>query len=246
MTKRTTTDKPIHPQPLEKLNELEEKIGHRFRKRSLLRTALVHTSYLNESGGKVQEDNERLEFVGDAVLEFIVSEYLYKEYPGDFEGALTVRRSSVVGRKQCAAMARRLRLEDFVLVGKGERSQAGGVKQSILANAFEAIIAGLYLDGGMRAARRFVLNMLRESTPEEAMANENYKARLQVLCQKEGRGLPSYRVVSSEGPEHAKTFNVEVVVNGVPFGKGKGATKKEAEQGAARNALGKIGKATLP
>jgi len=246
MTKRTTTDKPIHPQPLEKLNELEEKIGHRFRKRSLLRTTLVHASYLNESGGKVQEDNERLEFVGDAVLEFIVSEYLYKEYPGDSEGALTVRRSSVVGRKQCAAMARRLRLEDFVLVGKGERSQAGGVKQSILANAFEAIIAGLYLDGGMRAARRFVLKMLRESTPEEVMADENYKARLQVLCQKEGRGLPSYRVVSSEGPEHAKTFNVEVVVNGVPFGKGKGATKKEAEQGAARNALGKIGKATLP
>ena len=245
MAKRTRKEKAIHSQPSNKLNKLEEEVGHKFRNRLLLQTALVHASFLNESAGEVKEDNERLEFVGDAILEFIVSEHFYKKYPGESEGALTVRRSSVVGRKQCAVMARRLRLEDFVLVGKGERSQAGGMKQSILANAFEAIIAALYLDGGMRAARRFVLKMLSESSPEETMADENYKARLQVLCQKEGKGLPSYRVVSSEGPEHAKTFEVEVFVNGVALGRGKGATKKEAQQKAAQQALEDIEKGTL-
>lgn len=240
MAKRTLKDTAIHSQPLDNLNKLERKVGHKFRNRLLLQTALVHASYLNESGGDVKEDNERLEFIGDAVLEFIVSEYFYKKYPGESEGALTVRRSSVVGRRQCAVMARRLRLEDFVLVGKGERSQASGMKQSILANAFEAVIAALYLDGGMRAARRFVLNMLSESSPEGTIADENHKARLQVLCQKEGKGLPSYRVVSSEGPEHAKTFEVEVFVKGVPLGRGKGATKKAAEQKAAQKALEKL------
>lgn len=240
MEKGTRKDKAILSQPLDKLNQLEKKVGHKFRNRLLLQTALIHASYMNESGGEVQENNERLEFVGDAVLEFIVSEHFYKKHPGESEGALTVRRSSVVGRKQCAAIARRLRLEDFVLVGKGERAQAGGMKQSILANAFEAIIAALYLDGGMRAARRFVLKMLSESSPEGAMADENYKARLQVLCQKKHRGLPSYRVVSSEGPEHAKVFEVEVFVNGAPFGRGRGATKKAAEQKAAQQALEKL------
>ena len=240
MAKKTHHDKRIRSQPLDNLDKLEKKVGHAFRNRSLLRTALTHASYLNESGGEEQEDNERLEFVGDAVLQFVVSEYLYKKYPGESEGALTVRRSSVVGRKQCAVMARRLRLEDFILVGKGERSQAGGVKQSILSNAFEAIIAALYLDGGMRAARRFVLNMLSESSPEGTIADENYKARLQILCQKESKGLPSYRIVSAEGPEHAKTFEVEVFVKGVPLGRGKGATKKAAEQKAAQQALEKL------
>jgi ribonuclease-3 len=186
MTKRTLTPKAFPPEHLSKFRKLQEKIGHKFRDPSLLRSALIHASYVNESGIDGLEDNERLEFVGDAVLEFIVSEYLYKKYPGEAEGALTVMRSSIVGRKRCAAMAKQLGLDEYVLVGKGESNATGGVKKSILANTFEALIASLYFDGGMRAAKRFVLKMLKTCMPDGVSGDDNFKARLQAVCQSEG------------------------------------------------------------
>ncbi len=222
-----------------KLRRLEETIGHKYKDISLLRDALVHTSYVNESGVEGLEDNERLEFVGDAVLQFIASEYLYCRHPGESEGVLTILRSSIVGRKHCAMMAKQLRLDEYVLVGKGERS-AGGVRKSILANAFEALIASIYFDGGLDAARRFVLKALEESLREKPAGDENFKARLQSLCQKTPGVLPSYRLVSAKGPEHQKTFEVEVSIKGVPYGRGKGPSKKAAEQEAARVALEKV------
>ncbi len=222
------------------MKELEEKIGYTYRDCSLLRSALIHASYVNESGIGRIEDNERLEFVGDAVLEFVVSDYLYRRHPGEPEGALTVMRSSIVGRKRCAFMARQLGLENYIFVGKGERREAAGIKNSILANAFEALIASLYLDGGIRAARRFILKMLKEYAPAGMSGDDNFKARLQSICQREGAGLPAYRVVSAEGPDHEKVFEVEVSIKDVPCGRGKGATKKEAQQKAAQKALDKV------
>jgi len=240
MAKRSVRQKTFPPEHLHKFKQLQERIGYEFRDPSLLRSALVHASYVNESGIDGLEDNERLEFVGDAVLEFIVSEYLYKKYPGEAEGTLTIMRSSIVGRKRCAAMAKQLELDEYVLVGKGEREAAGGVKRSILANTFEALIASLYFDGGLRAARRFVLKMLKKCMPDDLSGDENFKARLQAICQREGGVLPSYKLVSSEGPDHEKVFEVEVSIKGVPCGGGKGATKKEAQQQAARKALERV------
>ncbi len=237
--KQPKRKQPFPSEQLTKLKELQERIGYKYRDISLLRNALVHASYVNESGLKNLQDNERLEFIGDAVLQLVVSEHLFRKHPDEPEGALTVIRSSIVGRRHCAAMAKHLRLDNHVLVGKGERSAAGGVKKSILANAFEALIASLYFDGGMEAARRFVLTTLGECGPHGLKGDENFKAQLQAICQKSPGVLPLYRVVSAEGPDHQKTFEVEVSINGVPYGTGKGPTKKAAQQEAARKALEK-------
>jgi ribonuclease-3 len=223
-----------------KLKELEQAIGYAYKDLSLLRDALVHSSYVNESGIDNLQDNERLEFVGDAVLQFVVSEHLYQKYPGESEGSLTVMRSSIVGRKHCAAMAKLVNLGEHVLVGKGERNAAGGVKNSILANTFEALIAGLYFDGGIKAARGFILKVLEMYRPNGESNDENFKAQLQSVCQKANGVLPVYKLLSSQGPDHKKTFEVEVFVGDVPYGKGTGSTKKAAQQQAARQALGKM------
>jgi len=237
MRKAITAHQQFQPELLTKLRELEEKIGYRYHDVSLLRDALVHTSYVNESGIEGLEDNERLEFVGDAVLQFVASEYLYRKHPGESEGTLTIFRSSIVGRKHCATMAKHLGLDEYLFVGKGERSPGAGVKKSILANAFEALIASIYFDGGLEAARRFVLKTLEESIPHGMGSDENFKARLQSVCQKTAGVLPSYRLISARGPEHQKTFEVEVLIKGVPSGRGKGLSKKAAQQEAARTAL---------
>jgi ribonuclease-3 len=245
MVQRSVPTNALPREQLASLRKLEKKIGYRYRDIHTLQKALIHRSYVNESEVEGLEDNERLEFVGDAVLQFVVSEYLYRNNPEEPEGSLTVMRSSIVARKRCAAMAKRLGLADFVLVGKGERGAAGGVKSSILANAFEALVASLYFDGGIEGARRFILKMVREYMPSSARADENFKARLQDISQKSGGLLPSYRLVSSRGPEHQKTFEVEVSIKGVPYGRGKGASKKEAEQQAARKALEKMPEADV-
>lgn len=207
-----------------RLSELEENIGYPA----------------NGGEGRGLESNERLEFIGDAILQFVASEYLYRENAHATEGALTMMRSSIVARKHCAAMAKKLGLGKYVLVGKGEKETAGGLKNSILANTFEALVASLYLDGGIKQARRFVLRMLKECMPTETTADHNFKAQLQDTCQKSGRPIPSYRLISSEGPEHQKTFEVEVSIGGLPYGRGKGTSKKEAQQQAAREAVERV------
>jgi ribonuclease-3 len=239
--KRGRSDEAISVDQATKLRALEKKIGYRFGDLSLLRNAVVHRSYVNESGEGL-EDNERLEFVGDAVLQFVVSEHLYRKNPGESEGSLTVMRSAFVARKHCATMAKKVGLGDYLLVGKGERKGARGVKDSILANAFEALIASLYFDGGMKAAKAFILKMLEQCLPSRMGDEHNFKARLQSISQKSYGELPSYRVVSSQGPQHQKTFEIEVSIGGVSYGRGKGDNKKEAEQRAARKALRKIEK----
>jgi ribonuclease-3 len=238
-TKGEAAREAIPSQQRTRLEKLEERIGYRFWDVSLLRNALVHSSYVNESEEDL-EDNERLEFVGDAVLQFVVSDYLYRENPGESEGGLTVMRSSVVARKHCAALAKKLGLGEYLLVGKGERKGAAGVKSSILANAFEALLASVYFDGGMEVAKDFILRILQEHAPGKPGNVQNFKAQLQEMSQKSYGELPRYRLVSSAGPEHQKTFQIEVSIGGVPYGRGKGDNKKQAEQRAAREALRRI------
>ena len=226
-----------------RLRELEERIGYRFSDAGLLYQALVHRSWLNERPELDLEDNERLEFLGDSILEFVTTKYLYDKYPGETEGRLTMMRAVVVDRRNCARIAREMRLGDFVLVGRGERVEEGTVKNSILANAFEAIVASIFLDGGMERARDFVLRMIEKYSPDvEKKVSGNFKAELQVYVQREHGIIPRYEVVSAMGPNHQKIFEVKVLIGGKVYGQGKGLSKKAAEQAAAKSALRKMRK----
>ncbi len=224
------------------LHELEQKIGYKFKRLRHLYYALLHKSYVNEVNEKKLPDNERLEFLGDAVLELVATEYLYQKYPEETEGWLTVMRSCIVERRNCAKIAKHLGLEEYIFVGKGERNSHSSIRRSILANTFEALVAAVYLDGGMKVVRKFVLSMIDKYTPNiETQAYDNYKAELQNFSQKKFNKIPQYRLISETGPDHAKTFNISASIGEKDYGKGKGRTKKSAQQQAAKAALKKLG-----
>lgn len=223
------------------LHELEELIGYKFKKLNNLYHALLHKSYVNEMNDGELFDNERLEFLGDAVLEFVATEYLYKKYSGETEGWLTVMRSAIVERRNCAKLAQEIGLGKYIFVGKGERGGQPKIRRSILANTFEALLAAIYVDGGMKAAKKFMLNTIKQYTPTvEREVHNNYKAELQNYTQKKLNSIPEYRLLSETGPDHNKTFEVGVWISGKPHGKGKGHTKKSAQQQAAQKALTKL------
>jgi ribonuclease-3 len=227
-----------------KLAEFQSYLGLRFERPILLRKALTHRSYLQGNGDNVELSNERLEFLGDSVLELIVNEHLYRCYPGKREGDLTKMKSLLVSRGVLARRARAINLGTFVLLSEAEQEAGGRRRTSILADTYEAVLGAIYLDRGFEAARMFVEHNLLSDAEKilSDRAHTNYKNILQEHVQAEYKTHPRYRTSSEEGPDHEKIFTVEVNVHGKSFGEGRGTNKKQAEQEAARSALARLGK----
>jgi len=226
------------PGPEEILRHLEERLHCRFKDTRLAVQALTHSS----AKDKDCPCNERLEFLGDAILGQVVSEYLYHHFPGYEEGDLSTMKSIIVSAKTLAEKARELGLDQLVILGRG-LAEKKALPRSILCNAYEAIVAAIYLDGGMDAAKTFILSTLR-MTVEEILKDEhekNYKSMLQDHAQRQMATIPVYRVTREVGPDHKKMFQVVVELDGTEYGPAWGASKKEAEQRAARLALQQIG-----
>lgn len=218
---------------------IEEKLGISFRDRSLLSHALIHGSHVNESQGLPTESNERLEFLGDAVIGLIIAEELYRRLPEAAEGTLTSLRSSLVRRQTLATVGRTLRLGDYLLLGKGEAASGGRSRDRNLADTVEAIVGACYLDQGYEPTRTLVLRLF-DSHIQEAVTHgtaPNYKAILQEHLQSQGQPVPRYRIVSSTGPDHGKVFTAEVLSHNTPIGSGTGHSRKSAETAAACHAL---------
>lgn len=228
----------ISPERRSALMPLETDLGHAFQRPEWLSLALTHSS----AGGGMVGSNERLEFFGDAILDFLVCELLFVSCPGHAEGVLTEMKSAVVRRQSLAVAGRTLQLERYMILGRGIANQQT-LPGSVFANAFEAVIAAVYLDGGMEAARGVVLCHLAPLMNElmARTATRNYKSLLQEWLQKEARGVPEYVVRNESGPEHAKDFLVAVLLEGEEAGVGRGKSKKLAEQDAARKALDCLG-----
>lgn len=214
------------------MNNVEKKIGHTFKNKELLETALTHSSYANEAR---KESNERLEFLGDSVLSIVVSDYLYRLLPGVNEGILSKYRATLVCEQSLAEVSKQISLSKFIRLGKGEEMTGGRERPSIISDAFEAVIAAIYLDSDMETARKWIINLMRSSIEDVAAGHRNtdYKTALQELLQKGNKGKVTYRTIGEEGLEHDKTFTVEVLVDGEAKNTGEGHSKKEAEQQAA-------------
>jgi len=225
------------------LTRLSKVLGVRFRDTRLLNQALMHRSYVHEADLGRHESNERMEFLGDAVLGLVVNEHLYERYTKREEGRLTKIKSMLVSEAVLSRTADELMLGDFVLLSENERQSGGGSRISIIADAFEAVIGAIYLDSGLAAARRFIERHLLSEIDSLLQVDEykNYKSMVQEYAQRALGARPRYRVVSAKGPEHERTFFVELKLGGRTAGRGEGKNKKEAEQAAARNALGKLG-----
>jgi len=223
-------------------NDCQKDLGISFHQESLLEQAFVHLSYLNENPGFTRPSNERLEFLGDAILNFIVTKKLYEEFPQLPEGELTEIRAALVCRDTLVELASSLKLGDWLLLGRGEEANGGRAKESNLANAMEALIGALYLDQGIAKARRFILRQLKPEL-EKIKAGKitpNYKALVQELIQGQKKPTPVYRLVEATGPDHSKQFTAEILVEGEALGKGVGKSKKVAESQAARAAWEKL------
>jgi ribonuclease-3 len=225
---------------MKNFSELEEKLNIQFKNKDLLKQAFCHRSYLNENPHFNLGNNERLEFLGDAVLELIVTDYLYRSYENP-EGELTSWRAALVNSDSLAKIAKRLGFEDFLLLSKGEAKDKGKARQFILANTFEAFLGALYLDQGYESAKKFINNhlipeleeILRKGTWKDA------KSRFQEAAQERVKVTPSYKVLREWGPDHAKHFVVGVFLNNEKIAEGEGSSKQEAEEAAAEAALKK-------
>jgi len=208
----------------------------------LLNQALLHSSYINERDLSPSEGNERLEFLGDAVLGLIVTEELYRRYGDKSEGELSKVKSVVVSRKVLAEKAKQMDLGSHILLGKGEELTGGRSRKSILANTFESLVGAVFLSGGIHFTRQFVLRYLEEDIEQVALGQglRDHKSELQEILQRENGQLPRYRVVDISGPDHDKLYQVEVLLESEVLGAGEGKSKKSAEQAAAQQALSKI------
>ena len=219
------------------MDGLEQKLGYKFNNINLLKNALTHSSYANEVRNGFSS-NERLEFLGDSVLSIVVSDYIYKHYPNMPEGELTKLRASLVCEKSLCAFSRELELGSYLMLGKGGDKGGGRERDSILADAFEAVLAAIYLDGGMEPARRHVMNfVLRELKHTDDEVFKDYKTALQEIIQRNPEESVTYILIDESGPDHDKSFTVEVRLNSNVIGKGTGKNKKRAEQMAAKEAL---------
>lgn len=225
---------------MNRYQKLEKLIGIKFKNRKLLNTVFIHKSYLNEYKGSNLEPNERLEFLGDAVLELVITEFLYQNYPNP-EGELTAWRSALVKGAHLANIARKLNLGDCLYLSQGEERSFGREKNFILANTFEALLGAIYLEKGYAAAHRFISKFVLVHL-EEILEKGLYldsKSHLQEIAQAKFNITPTYRVFKEEGPDHKRIFTVSVYLKEKPIGEGKGRSKQEAEQKAARDALEK-------
>ena len=222
------------------IKDLEAAIGYRFKNITLLQNALTHSSYANERWHNSLLSNERLEFLGDAILGMTVAKYLYQTFPDRPEGELTRMRADMVCEQTLAKVAARIELGKHLLLGNGEEQGGGRTRNSILADAVESVIAASYLDGGMEAAQKFIEQFILVEVPVKQLHNADYKTALQELVQQKKNQVLSYTLVGESGPDHDKQFDVEVKLNGKVVGTGSGSSKKRAEQAAAHAALEKL------
>lgn len=217
------------------MESLEKKLGYRFQNRELLSEALNHSSYANEHKGGLGS-NERLEFLGDSVLGFVSAEYLFRLHADLPEGDLTRMRAALVCEQSLYEVAKTLELGSYLKLGRGEEAGGGRKRQSILADAVEAVFAAVYLDGGIEKARELIVRVLLSQAPA-AEERKDYKTTLQEVVQRRSGQVLTYHMVDQSGPDHNKKFLFEVRLNDRPVGRGEGRSKKEAEQAAARDAL---------
>lgn len=220
-------------------SQFEKKINITFKNKDLIKQAFLHRSYLNENKGLKMDHNERLEFLGDAVLELVVTEYLYDKYPKKPEGDLTSYRAALVNTSTLSTVATGLFMNDYLLLSKGEAKDTGRARQYILANTFESFVGALYLDQGYEAAQDFIAKNLFPLTDEIVAKGlwQDAKSRFQEIAQEKENTTPQYKTVQEIGPDHAKNFVVGVYLGEKEIGKGEGKSKQEAEQAAAQNAL---------
>lgn len=217
----------------------EEKIGYTFKNKSLIETAFTHRSYLNENRAVGREHNERLEFLGDAVLELVVTEFLFAKYPEKPEGDLTAYRAALVNTQSISDAATKLGMNEFLLLSRGEARDTGRARMIILANAFEAMIGALYLDAGYEVANKFIGTQLFHKTDDvvEKRLWQDAKSRLQELSQEKTGITPSYQLLNQSGPDHDRQFVVGAFIGTEKIASGEGRSKQEAEQDAAQKAL---------
>jgi ribonuclease-3 len=232
--KRTT---PPSPQE-ERLLRFQKLIGYQILNHDLFLQALLHRSFL-QRGQYASRSNERLEFLGDSILNLIVAEYLYRQFPNAEEGELTKIRARLVNRKALAAYGKSIHLSDFISMSPSAKQSVGKGHATITADTYEAVIAAIYLDGGFEAARKFVEQQVLAALKKGSVAtdDENYKSMLLEYAQSRGLGVPRYSIVHEEGPDHDRTFTVDVILSNERKGSGSGKNKKEAEQAAASKAL---------
>lgn len=218
------------------LGELEKNIGYTFKNQELLKQALRHTSYANERN---IESNEKLEFLGDSILEFLSSKYIYKNYPNLKEGEMTKVRATVVCEKSLYEVAKLHNFSDFLYLGKSEQKVNGSKRPAVLADSVEAVIAAIYIDGGLEEAEKFIVENLKLKILEATkhVGDKDYKTVLQEKLQEHGDVKIEYKTIGESGPDHNKTFEADVEVNGKFLAKGKGKSKKEAQMQAAKKAL---------
>jgi ribonuclease-3 len=225
------------------LEPLERRIGYRFRDRGLLEHALTHRSRVHEDASGGVFDNESMEFLGDSVLGFVIADMLFRQFPQHNEGQKSKLKASIVSATSLARLAERIGLGEFLILGRGEEKTGGRRKHALISDCYEALIAAVYLDGGIEPARAFIerqfAELIREARRTGAHADftEDYKSALQEWLQSHDRGLPSYRLAAELGPAHRRQFDVEVLVNGEPIARAEGKSKKEAAQAAAKKAL---------
>ena len=222
------------------METLEAKLGYRFRDRSLLENALTHSSYANENKSPLGS-NERLEFLGDSILGMVTADYLYAHHPDLPEGDLTRTRAALVCEESLVEVAAAWDLGAYLRLGRGEETGGGRERPSIRADAVEAVLAAVYLDGGLDQCRDIIRRFILDKEKEKG-ASRDYKTTLQELVQREAGQVLNYRLTGESGPDHAKTFTVEVSLNGKAVGQGSGHSKKEAEQMAAKAAVEKLNK----
>ncbi len=222
------------------MKTLEEKLGYTFSNPALLENALTHSSCANESRGRLQS-NERLEFLGDSILGMVVAEHLYRNHPDLPEGELTRTRAALVCEESLVEVAQVLGLGDYLKLGKGEQAGGGRNRPSIRADAVEAVLAAVYLDGGIGSARKIIQKYILSKEVDSLRGIRDYKTALQELVQRESGQVLKYCLTGQSGPDHDKRFFVEVQLNGTAVGSGEGHSKKEAEQMAAKAAIRKLG-----
>lgn len=226
---------------MKELANLEKQLGYRFKDKEILKTAITHKSFHNESKGKSKNHNERLEFLGDAVVDLAVSDLLMTAYPNEAEGPLSKKRASIVNEKTLSEIAKTIGLGNVLLLGKGEKKGDGSEKPRLLASAFEAVAGAIYLDGGFKASKKWLSLVMKEIFTN--LDNEadhyslDYKSRLQELIQAKYKMAPTYELVKEKGPSHNPTFEVSLKVGSKVLSKGSGKSKKQAEQEAAKAAF---------
>ena len=226
----------------QELSSLEDQLGYQFKNIGLLREALQHSSYVNEQRDPDLQDNERLEFLGDAVLDLVITHILMEQFPKTREGDLSRMRATIVNESQLSLVAQRLNLGQHLLLGRGEAQSNGQEKKSILADALEAVIASVYLDGGLQAGFEVIERQFSEMIfhVRDRLAEEDFKSRLQELVQVQFKRIPDYKIVAESGPDHDKTFEVRLSIGNSLTTHGTGKSKKAAEQAAAEVALEKL------